>query len=202
MSFSTEISNYALSHIGVSKPIADVETEISQEAKACRRFYEDTLKMVFREHNWGFATKTQSLSLVASNPTTEWNYSYAYPSNCMRINKILSGTSFDTRESRIDYRKVNNGSQVLLYCNLASAVAEFVEYTEDTTLYPVDFKMGFSFLLAYFICPSLSKGDPFKIKNEMYNQYLNIISRAKANELNEEQWPKVPEAEMIRGRET
>ena len=190
-----------MSHLGVAKEIADVETEQSQEAVTCRRFYRDALKCVFRDFPWSFATRTQALALVAENPDAEWSYSYAYPTDCSRLNKIQSGTSFDNRSTRVNYRLENNGSQLLIYTNQQNAVAEFVQYTENIDLYPPDFKMAFSFFLAALTAPRLTKGDPFKMKSEMMAMYYQWLSEAKANGLNEEQWPSEPPSDLIRGRE-
>lgn len=200
MARSTEICNIAISHLGVSKEIADVDTEQSQEASACRRFYDDALKLLFRNFSWGFATKIAALALLEEDPNEEWLFSYAYPTDCARINKIQSGTVFDTRGSRIDYRLANNGSQRIIFTNQEDATAEYVELTEDDNLYPVDFKLAFSYLLAALIAPRVTKGDPFKLKTEMFEKFNKMLSEAKANGLNEEQWPQEPDGEFLRSR--
>ena len=46
MASSTEIANLALSHLGNGTEIADLETERSSEASACRRFYDVALAQV------------------------------------------------------------------------------------------------------------------------------------------------------------
>lgn len=200
MARSTEICNLAISHLGVAKEIADVDTEQSQEATACRRFYDDALKLMFRNFAWGFATKIAALALVEEDPNDEWLFSYAYPTNCARLNKIQSGTVFDTRASRIDYRIANNETQRVIFTNQEDATAEYVELTEDDNLYPVDFKMAFSYLLAALVAARLTKGDPFKIKNEMFERFRSMLTEAKSNGLNEEQWPQEPEGEFLRSR--
>jgi hypothetical protein len=74
-----DICNLALSHVGVSTEIANLDTERSKEAQACRRFYEPTREEVLRAFAWPFATRFVDLQLVEEEPNDEWAYSYRYP---------------------------------------------------------------------------------------------------------------------------
>lgn len=87
MSSSTEISNMALSHLAISREIAALDTERSQEAQACRRFYETVRKTVLRDYPWPFATKFATLALVEDDPNSEWDFSYRYPSDCLNARR-------------------------------------------------------------------------------------------------------------------
>jgi hypothetical protein len=72
----TEIVNYSLRHLGQGKTIADLDTEFSAEAKACRAFFNEARDMTLSAYHWSFASKYATLGLVAEDPTTEWAYSY------------------------------------------------------------------------------------------------------------------------------
>ena len=63
MSSKTEIANLAISHLGIGKEIANVETEQSQEAKACRRYFDMAKKITLGDVDWTFATKFATLNL-------------------------------------------------------------------------------------------------------------------------------------------
>jgi len=63
-----------------------------------------------------------------------------------------------------------------------------------------DFILALSFRLAFYIAPTLTKGDPFKIKTEMFQAFQNELGRARSSAFNEEQLEEEPEAETIRGR--
>ena len=77
-SSKTEIANLAISHLGIGKTIANLELEKSQEAIACRRFYDTVRDSSLRDFPWPFAGKIQALALVSN----EWLYAYQYPSDC------------------------------------------------------------------------------------------------------------------------
>jgi len=199
-SSSTEISNLALSHLGIGKEIADLETESSQEASACRRFYEITVGMVLEEFSWAFAKKTTTLSLIAEDPTTEWEYSYRYPTDCSLALRILSGTRNETRQTRIPYKIVYDATGRLIYTNEQDAVLEYIKNVEDTGQFKFTFTMVVSLLLAFYIAPRLTGGDPFKLGERAHKKYEVLSNTAKARSLNEQQDEEEPESEFIRER--
>jgi hypothetical protein len=189
MSSETEISNIAISHLGISKEIANLDTEASTEAKACRRFYDICRDTVLRDFNWPFATKSVALGLVGEDPTTEWQYSYRYPSDCIKLRRIFSGTRTDT-----------NSSGRLIYTDEQNAVIEYTEKVTDPTHYPPDFILAQSYRLAFMIAPRVSKGDPFKLGPAAYQMYLKMVGEAQANSWNEEQIDKKADSEFITTR--
>lgn len=200
MAFDTELANLALGHIGVNKEIADIETEQSREAKACRRFWDVCLEQVLRDHPWGFATKVADLNLVEEDPNTDWLFSYRYPSDCLFVRKMLSGVNITTQFDAIDYKLSKDDTGRLIMTNQEDAVAEYTVLITDWNQVPSDFKMAFSFRLGMYICPSLSAGDPFKIKADLQQQYLVEISKAEANSINEESNDPDIDSEFVRAR--
>lgn len=103
-SSKTEIVNIALAHLGVGSEISNLDTDQSTEANAMRRFYESAKDEVLRDLNWPFTTVFASLALVEEDPTDEWSYSYRYPSDALKIRRVLSGLRNDTRQSRVPYK--------------------------------------------------------------------------------------------------
>lgn len=197
----TVIANLALSHLGIGKEIADLDTENSEEANACRRFYEESRDKALRDFNWPFATRIENLTLVETNPNNEWSYSYRYPVNAVGIRRILSGIRNDTRQSRVPYRRTKDATGGLILCDLDSAQVEYTERLEQVELYPSDFVMALSYLLAVYIAPRITSGDPFGLGNKAAQFYSIELSNARANAHNEEQPDAVVESEFVRGRE-
>lgn len=200
MASKTEICNMALSHIS-NKEIADYDTEQSEEGRTCRIFYPTALTATLRDFYWPFATRTKALSLVASNPTPEWQYSYRYPSDCVDIKRILSGYRNDTRQSRVPFIISNDDTGSLILTDMAEAKAEYTVNNVSTERFPPDFLLGLSYRLAHFLVPRMTSGDPFKMKSEILALYDKEIAKAKANARNEGQFDEDPasEFERIRG---
>jgi hypothetical protein len=203
MPSKTEISNIALSHLGVGKEIANLDNEKSQEAAACRRFFDEARNATLRAFAWPFATKFEALALVADPPTetSEWGLSYRYPSDCACLRRIQSGIRNETPQTRIPYKLGRDSQGELIYTDEPDAKVEYTLREEDPLRYPPDFVLAFSFLLASYIAPRVTGGDPFKLGTRAAQFYLQHITMAQANSANEAVIDRPPESEMIRARE-
>lgn len=199
-SSKTVIANLALSHLGIGKEIANLDSENSAEANACRRFYEEARDKTLRDFNWPFATKIASLVLVETTPNNEWAYSYRYPTDCLKIRKIQSGIPYDNRQSRVPYRIAQDDTGLVVFTNLDNAVIEYTKREEVVSLYPSDFVMAFSYMIAFYVAPRLTGGDPFKMGDRAMQMYDLEMSKARANAFNEEQVPVDVESEFVRIR--
>ena len=199
-SSKTEICNIALSHLGSAKDVANVETEASQEAGACRRFYDMALKATLRDFPWSFATKIADMQLVEEDPNDEWAYSYRYPSDCLRMRRILSGNRNDTNDTREPYKISRDASGLLIFSDKENAEIEYTKYETDPLAYPEDFVVALSYRLAAFIAPRVTAGDKFKLGAAAMQNYLFEISRAESTSLNEQQADIHPDSEFIRVR--
>ncbi len=200
-SSTTEISNLAISHLGIGKEIANLETERSAEAQACRRFFAVARDTTLRDFAWPFATKINELGLVEEDPNNEWAFSYRYPTDCLMLRRILSGVRTDTHQSRVPYRVTRDASGLLIYTDMEDAELEYTIKETDVSRYPADFVMAMSFLLASYVAPRLTAGDPFKLGDRSLGLYVAELSKARTMALNEEQADQTPDAEMIRARE-
>ena len=202
----TGIANLALSHLASGVEIQNIDTEKSAEALACRRYYESAVRRALRDFPWPFATRTVTLSLVSgppAPPTNEWQYSYTYPSDCLRAVRIPNGiTRQRSPDNDVPFRIQNDGDgNLLIFTDQKSAMLEYTMYLSDPTQYTPDFLMAVSFLLAAYIAPRLARGDQFKLGARAYQLYQQEIERARDNALNEQTDDQLPDGEFIRARE-
>lgn len=201
MASDTEIANLALGHVGVGIEIADLETENSAEAIACRRFYDTALEETLRAHEWPFATGYVELSLIEENPNDEWGYSYAYPTGCVYFRKILSGVRQDSEDTRIAYELANDEDVgTVIYTDQDEACGKYTRLITSEELYPHDFTMAFSYVLASYIFPMLMQGDPFNFKSQAIQWSKHWVNVAASNAFNESKGDKRKESQFVRGR--
>lgn len=205
MASNTEIANIALSHIGVGKEISDLTTEKSEEARACRRFFDIARDQTLRDYSWPFARRETDLSLIQSFLTvdSEWDYEYRYPSDAVKILRIVSqnyGNRNPARQTRIPYKISGDGTARVILCDEEQAKVEYIKRVTDEAYYPSDFEIAFAYRLAMYIAPRLTAGDPFGIINRMREMYAQEIAMAKVNSMNEEQVDENPESEFVRSR--
>lgn len=200
MPSKVEIVNITLSHLAVGKEVANLETEKSEEAAAARRVYEMAKDFCLREVYWPFATKITALALIEEEPNTEWGYSYRYPTDCLRVRRVLSGLRNDTRQSKVTYKIAQDSAGLLLFTDSENAQIEYTIRADNPQLYPADFVMALSYYLAWMMAPRLTGGDQFKLGEKALKMYDVFIKKAAANAFNEEQAEEEVESEFERER--
>lgn len=201
MASKTENLNMALSHLGIGKDVANIETERSPEATAGRRFYDVARDFVAVQLPWPFLTKITTLALVEEDPNDEWAYSYQYPSDCIHIRRILSGVRNDSRQTRSPYRITQGASGKVIFSDVEDAEFEYTVIPDDPSLYSADYTIAFSYYLAFLISPRVTKGDQFKLGQRALELFEVFLSKAGARLFNEEQAEQLPEAEYITARD-
>lgn len=201
MASITQICNLALSHLGVGKELSNVDTDKGEEASACRRFFELSRDATLGDFAWPFANKFAALGLIEEDPTEEWAFSYAYPSDCLRLIRIIGGIRNDNRQTRVPFKIGNSAATRLIYTDADDAEVEYTVRVEDPIVYPADFTLALSLRIASYIAPRVTGGDPFKLGERALRLYLGQIDQAKASALNEMQVEEDPQSEFVRARE-
>lgn len=204
MSSELDICNMALSHLGVSTEIQDLATERSKEAQACRRFYENTRDEVLRDFDWSFARRREDLALVATDPNTDWGYSYRKPADALAIRSLPNdaGIRIDTAASRVVYEEGSDTTGDLIFTDQTDAEVIYTFRETVAEKFPPDFVQALSLLLASKIGPRVAGGDQFKLADRAFTLYRVAIQKAQANAANENgRLDPEPDAEMIRVRE-
>ena len=92
------IVNNALVKIGASNIIS--LTENSEAARAANLIYEQIRDSVIRDHRWNFATKRVQLAANSSGPAFGYVYSYALPTDCLRVVQMEEKNMVYTIEGR------------------------------------------------------------------------------------------------------
>jgi hypothetical protein len=193
-----EICNLALAHLGSSKQISDLETERSNEANACRQFYDTARDKTLKDFEWPFATKLIALSLVEEDPSEEWSYSYQYPTDCLFFRRILSGLRNDTNDSQVKYKIFNVDGDKQIFTDQPEAKAEYTMRVTDG--FAEDFANTCALLLAHYIAPRVASGDQFRRGEKCFQLYMIERSESEANAANEEKRDQEPETDSVRAR--
>lgn len=197
------IANYSISHLGIGKTISSL-TENTREAKVCNLFYDEALKVTLRKLNPPWARKRRSLSLVTTDPTTEWGYEYIYPTDCVNFLRIESGLRNETLNTKIKFQIFQNESGVtgdkVIRTDQSSAVGIYTKFDQTTSHYPSDFAIALSYILASMIAPQITKGGG-NLRNNMLKFFQLWGDEAWASALNEEQPDEQPDSDYVSVRE-
>jgi len=189
----------ALTHISAKNQVSNIETDTSTEAKTCRIFYEDALKFVLADVDWGFATARKTLALLSETAPDDWDYVYTYPSDCIKARQIFDG-SRRTGTVKIPFEVNLNSDRTVKVIMTDQDVAQ-LRYTaniSDPNLFPPGFVMAFSRYLAYLIAMPLTKKQALEDKAKQ--KYMETKKMAEVMDAHEETYDDMPESEFIQGR--
>jgi hypothetical protein len=198
----TLIANMALGHVGVGQQIADITSELSQEANECNLFLQQALESTLADFNWPFATKFATLGLVTDNTlvTTpyDWQFAYRYPTDCVHLRRIV--TSLGRKDPHPPPFLIGSDDQGRLVWTFDPfGVGEYTKRVTDYTQFPPLFAEAVSWRLAAFIAPPLSRIKDMDTK--AMTVYLAILSKARVQAANEQQQVDEAESEFIRARD-
>ena len=196
----TQIANMALRFLGHGKPIGSMD-EASDEARACKAFYETVRDEALRDLKPQWAKKIVALGLLEEDPNSEWDYSYMYPADCLDFIRILSGTRNDHRQSRVPYRFASGDNGTLIFTDKEDAEAEYLRRVTTVLRYPPDFVVLIAYRLAEFVAPSVAGTGAAKLVAQMHSLYEVQKAKAGANLGNEEQPEERPDSEFTRARD-
>jgi len=206
MSTQTEIENLALLHLGSSIDLASFSNSDSDEAKSLRLLYEFSLPIMLRGFRWPFATKFKVLEFLDDNIHPHYAKAYRYPSDCKFFSKIFSSVRNDTLQSRVKFERGmaehEQNTVEMIFTDKEEACGEYIIDMDDESTFDADFAMALSWQLAYYLAPSTTGGDPFKLQQAAFNNWVSALDTAMKNASNEEQVDEMPESEIIRARNT
>lgn len=188
-----EIYNISLGHIGAGVTIAS-DTERSEEAVICNRFYDLARKTVLRDFPYSFAQARVTLANVDKpSEYSDFSYAYALPSDMLKANAIYNG---DFERIALDSHNYNyfriiansNGSNTLL-CNVENCVLEYTKDISTLSFTDVSFIEMLSYKLASLIIIPLMKNNSSKLQ-ELNQIYAARLANAVQNDANSKKLPK------------
>lgn len=186
---STEIANLALSHLGINKQIESVLLDNTAESIVVRLHFARVVNAVLRAFAWPFATRYETLTLVAGTAATaanhDWQYSYRAPSDAIFARRILGvgkKRAPDPNPPRFRIGSDLDGS--LVYTNEAAAELEYTARTSCPAIYgDALFLEALEWRLAWAIGPALAKDQ--KAVDNCLRTYELLIARARVVGANE-----------------
>lgn len=202
MASETEIANRALVNIGITRRIANLETESSPEARAIRAVFDTDRLAVLRVFPWPFATAYAELGLVDGSSTTpvnyDWQYSYRYPSDCVYFRRIVSANGRNEPNPPA-FRVGRDAQGKLIYTNESDAQGEYTIEIADVEEFDSLAVTALAWKIAASVGAGLSKIKDMHTKCEQ--MFALAISQAEAAALNEGQQSDPVEAELLRARD-
>jgi len=204
---STQVTNLALSHIGVTQFLTDIVNDPSVEAQLARLHYADEVDAVLRDFPWPFATAYQAMALVAGTVDTpvngDWQYAYREPADCVYMRRIVNpdipDRTFDPKPP--PFRRGKDATAGLVFTNQPDATLEYT-FRPDCAAGAGDalFRDALSWRLAAAFAPAIARNK--LTAKDCLVVYESKLLTAKARAAAEQQFPDdgYGEASWIRDR--
>ena len=201
MSSAVDICNLALGRLGDAATVASINPpEGSAQAEHCERFYPIALNSLLELHDWKFATRSVTLSLL---DTESWNWAYAYamPSGLIKLLAVLpADASPDDEGHEYDTENTSTG-QGLILTDLEDATLRYIAPVTDTTKFPPLFVDALAWLLASYLAGPLIKGDQGAAESKRCLQMAYaVIGQAKVSDANQRKSKPDHKPSWIAGR--
>lgn len=156
MSSVQGICNLALSHIGNPRRVVSIDPpDRSVEADLCSTFYPQAVTEMLELHDWSFARKRATLSVLTTNDNDIWAYAYGKPSDCLVPQRITTGDGTQVGQDTEPFDV--EGDTILT--NKAEAVLVYTQPVSDSTKFSGNFTVALSYLLASHLAGPIIKGD-------------------------------------------
>lgn len=203
MTSVVEICNLALGNIRAGS-INSLD-ESSVQAQVCKLRYPFTRDMMLTETTWGFSRRISPLAQVATE-IFNWAYSYQYPSDCLRIERLVpeyeelpAGDAsvisraidrailpVSNKRQQIPYEVFNFANNRLIGANEDGLRVDYIVKITDPNLFSPAFVMAMSHMLAADIAIPIAGLEAGRaLRNESLQLYRAFMSSAAAQNSNQ-----------------
>jgi hypothetical protein len=208
--YTRKVVNRALKHLGISKQIANLVTETSEEAVQARDVILQDVNTVLRDFPWPWATAYANLVLVGGTATVpvnkDWQYSYRAPSKMMFARRIVGQA--DQRRAHdpnpIKFRLGSDTTGPLIFTDepIPTGGTLVLEYTDRITCPTFFGDPLFRAALQWKIAASLAQPLSRDSRKQEFclEMYRAALRNAEAPAANEGQQAKDGDADWIAGR--
>jgi hypothetical protein len=181
MASEVQIARLALQNIGDRYDITSL-SEATPEAEQVNLVFNDVRDTVLREHPWKFARKYATPASLVGLVPGKWDYMYAYPSDALRVIRIVNPLGDDQPPIRFEIANNADDVQVIL-TNESEPTIEYTKQITDPQQFDPQFVIALSYRLAQYIAMPIT-GDR-SILSDMRALADIEINKAKATDANE-----------------
>lgn len=186
MASTVSICNLALGHLGADK--IDALSEASSEARACNRFYGQTLDALLAAGPpWRFARHAVALAEVTGTAAAgaislgRWAHAYALPADLIRVRELRPADGAMSDASPQPYEL--SGDR--LHADLSPAVLHYIRRVDDPSKFPPLFVEALSWHLAARLAMPLTRDAGQR--QAAFQMALQTQAAAAAADANDEQ---------------
>lgn len=192
MATQVDICNLALSYIGDRATVTSIDPpEGSDQADHCARFWPICLQKILAETNWVFATKmTAPAQLEAVQG--QWQYAYAFPSDCLKIMNVTAEGGFPIREWTV----MRSENAMAIYTHTPVEAVKYQSTDVPCSIMPSDFADALAHLLASKLAGAAIAGssgaEMMQSQLKLYEYFLQSAVRTNALQIGHHEHAATP----------
>ena len=138
---------------------------------------------------------------VTDDPTDDWPYGYRIPPRVLVARRLVDGNRRPIRSNWPVHDIIEDADGRLLVTELTDTVVlEYTELVTDPTRFSALFDRALARLLAFYVAPALTSGDPNKLAPQQWQLYQLALAEAQSRDANESRRDDSPDAELIQHR--
>ena len=169
-----QIFNIVLNTLGVSNPLENADSS-DNRAILLNNYYKIARDYVLKDFDWNFASTFRELAIIENaDNSSNWEYCYAYPNDCICARDIFEKGSFELQKFEIS--SLSSGEKVIL-TNVSNPILRYTRRVENEVYFVSEFTMALSYYLASLtsnvITGSSTKGEL------AFEKYRKTLKRAK-----------------------
>ena len=154
MSFSKPIIyNLALSALLLSREVADVDTDQTNEVRVLNTHYDIALQSTLQDLDLDSMSSLITLELIETLTNEKWLYSYKYPTDCAFLRRLDSIAKVDRRSTHISKRTALRNGVKVIYTDELDAVAECIPKSVSLSTLESMAGMAVAYKLAFLSAP-------------------------------------------------
>ncbi len=183
-SSEVQIAKMALSHLGDRYDIISLE-ESSPEAEQVNLVFDNVRDALVRAFPWKWSLRYYTPSALVGTPPAQWSYMYAYPSNALKVWRIVN--PLDPMQNKlppIEFTIAGNSDDVkVLLTEESEPEFEYSKKVTNSFEWDANFDTALSWSIAEYIAMPIT-GDGM-IRDRMAQEaarYLGIAQREDGNE--------------------
>ncbi len=179
MASTISICNLALGHLGADR--IDALSEASSEARACNRFYAQTLDALLSAGPpWRFARYEVMLAEMAGISSSRWAHVHALPTDLLRVRAVRAVDDAQSGEDAVDYELFGDR----LLANITPVRLSYIRRIDDPSQFTPLFIEALSWHLAARLAMPLTRDA--NQRQSAFQMALQAQAAASAAEGNDE----------------
>jgi len=204
MASVVDICNAALRNIRAGSINSLDEGSVASEY--CRSTYPELRDQLLQSFNWSFAKCIRPLALLSDVDVLNWEFSYQYPNDCLRIQKLLvdrqnKNIGFRDRRDvysnyerntlrdddfKIEFEVFTNTGDTIIGANQDELHIQYTKEITDPNQFSDLFRRTLSFYIASELAIPLTGTDRgANLAQYNYQMYEESLRQAKAKEISE-----------------